>query len=238
MARAKILVVDDDTALLRALRVGLAASGFEVVIAHNGKEGIAQAVRHSPDVVVLDLGLPDIDGMEVCRRIRAWSNVPIIVLSAAGEEQRKVRALDAGADDYVTKPFGMAELAARVRTALRRAAAGTTPLPEGATIALGRLEVDLVHREVRLNGRLVHLTSREFDLLCYLVRHRGKTCTHQMLLGAVWGPGYGAEPQYLHVYVNRLRRKLDDVDGTLIRTARGIGYALSAGGPPGEQADD
>ncbi|HUC38191.1 MAG TPA: response regulator transcription factor [Acidimicrobiales bacterium] len=228
---AKVLVVDDDPSLLRALRLGLRASGHEVVVAINGEQGISQAALVSPDVVVLDLGLPDVDGLTVCRRIRQWSEVPIVVLSATDTETRKVAALDGGADDYVTKPFGMAELEARIRTAIRHR---TADVPEGADrlpsrVTVGPLELDMIHHEARLDGANLELTSKEFDVLAYLALHAGKTCTHQMILVAVWGAAYSSEAQYLHAYVHRLRQKLRDPKGELLRTAPGIGYSLSTG---------
>jgi two-component system KDP operon response regulator KdpE len=223
---AKVLVVDDDPSLLRAIRVGLRARGHEVVTAVNGEQGISQTALTSPDVVVLDLGLPDIDGLTVCRRIRQWSEVPIVVLSATSIEDRKVSALDGGADDYVTKPFGMAELEARIRTAIRhRKTDPAEQVPE--TLALGSLQLDLVHHEAHLEGTHLDLTAKEFEVLSYLARHAGRTCTHQMILLAVWGTGYGGEAQYLHAYVHRLRQKLNDPSGTLIRTAPGVGYSLN-----------
>jgi two-component system KDP operon response regulator KdpE len=223
---AKILVIDDDPSLLRALRVGLKAGGHEVVAAADGEHGITQTALTAPDVVVLDLGLPDLDGLAVCRRIREWSEVPIIILSASGSEDRKVAALNGGADDYVTKPFGMAELEARIRTAIRH---GKPPTEGGgpSTLTVGSLQLDLVHHQVQRNGTPVDLTSKEFDVLSYLARHAGRTCTHQMILSAVWGTGYGKEAQYLHAYVHRLRQKLDDGSDTVIRTAPGVGYSLS-----------
>jgi two-component system KDP operon response regulator KdpE len=225
---AKVLVIDDDPSLLRALRLGLRAGGHEVVTALNGEQGLTQTASTSPDVVVLDLGLPDIDGLTVCRRIREWSDVPIVVLSATGTEQRKVVALDGGADDYVTKPFGMAELEARIRAAIRHRRSDPGE-PQPASLSLGRLELDLVHHEARLDGAAVDLTAKEFEVLSFLARHAGKTCTHQMILVAVWGASYGREAQYLHAYVHRLRHKLGDPDGELIRTAPGIGYSLAEG---------
>jgi len=223
---AKILVIDDDPSLLRALRVGLKAGGHEVVAAADGEHGITQTALTSPDVVVLDLGLPDLDGLAVCRRIREWSEVPIIILSASGSEDRKVAALNGGADDYVTKPFGMAELEARIRTAIRHGKLAADE--EGpSTLTVGSLHLDLVHHQVQRNGTPVDLTSKEFDVLSYLARHAGRTCTHQMILSAVWGTGYGKEAQYLHAYVHRLRQKLDDGSDTVIRTAPGVGYSLS-----------
>jgi two-component system, OmpR family, KDP operon response regulator KdpE len=223
---AKVLVVDDDPSLLRALRLGLAARGHEVITAVNGGQGISQAALASPDVIVLDLGLPDIDGLTVCKRIRQTSDVPILVLSATGTEDRKVAALDGGADDYVTKPFGMAELEARIRTAIRH----HNPEPAEpvlAALSLGPLELDLIHHEALLDGNNLQLTSKEFEVLSFLGRHAGRTCTHQMILLAVWGEHYIREPQYLHAYVHRLRQKLNDPSGTLICTAPGVGYTLS-----------
>ena len=223
---ARILLVDDDAALLRALRIALSARGHVVVLARTGTEGVDQASLTDPDVVVLDLGLPDIDGVEVCRRIRQWSQVPVIVLSAAGNEERKVAALDSGADDYVTKPFGMPELEARLRAALRRSAAAREPAVP-AVLQVGRLGVDLVHHMAEVDGTPLELTGREFDLLAYLARHAGKICTHQMILRDVWGQGYTSEAHYLRVYAHRLRRKLGDA-GSMLRTQPGVGYQLLA----------
>lgn len=173
--------------------------------------------------MVLDLGLPDIDGLDVAHRIRQWSDVPIIVLSATGLEDRKVAALDGGADDYVTKPFGMAELEARIRAAVRHrqpeAPAAAEPL------VLGDLALDVVHHEARLRGQPLELTAKEFDLLVFLARHAGKVCTHQMIVGNVWGDD-GADTENLRAYVYRLRRKLGDPNGRLLRTSPGIGYSL------------
>jgi two-component system, OmpR family, KDP operon response regulator KdpE len=222
---ATVLAVDDDQALLRVLRIGLSALGHDVLVASTGEQGISQAAVGSPDIVVLDLGLPDIDGMEVCRRIRQWSEVPIIVLSADGTEDRKIASLDGGADDYMTKPFGMGELEARVRVALRhRGAEGGDEDPKD--IVVGPLELDLVHHEARMGRTPVELTTREFALLVFLARNAGKICTHRMILQAVWGPHYGTETQYLRVYVYRLRRKLGDEKGELLRTHPGVGYQL------------
>jgi two-component system, OmpR family, KDP operon response regulator KdpE len=226
---AKVLVVDDEPTLLRAIRVGLCALGHEVVTAVNGEQGISQTALASPDVVILDLGLPDIDGLTVCRRIRQWSEVPILVLSATGIEERKVAALDGGADDYVTKPFGMAELEARIRTAIRhRKTDPTEQTPE--TLTLGPLRLDFVHHEAHLEGIRLELTAKEFEVLSFLARHAGLTCTHQIILSSVWGAAYVDEAQYLHAYVHRLRQKLNDPSGTLIRTAPGVGYSLAASG--------
>jgi two-component system KDP operon response regulator KdpE len=223
----KVLVVDDDPSLVKALRIGLTARGDDVVTAHTGTDAIAQVALVHPDLVVLDLGLPDLDGLEVCRRIREFSDVPVVVLSAFGDERRKVEALDGGADDFITKPFGMAELEARLRVAVRHAAARTAHGPESsAPLVVGDLEVDVVHHMASLGGNTLTLTGREFDLLAYLARHAGKVCTHHMILKDVWGPGYGAESNYVRVYAHRLRKKLGDDDGHILRTIPGIGYQL------------
>jgi two-component system KDP operon response regulator KdpE len=228
---AKVLVIDDDRSLLRALRLGLKASGHEVITAETGEGGITQTALHSPDVVILDIGLPDMDGAVVCERLREWSDVPIIILSATGTENRKIASLNSGANDYVTKPFSMGELEARIRVAVRHRLTDTDEALE-VTITCGALEVDLVHREATFQGTRVNLTSREFEVLAFLTRHAGRTCTHQMILGAVWGVGYGDEAQYVHAYVHRLRQKLHDESGKLIRTVPGIGYYIENGDDP------
>lgn len=190
----------------------------------------------------MDLGLPDRDGVEVCRAIRTWSEVPIIVLSAHGAEERKVSALESGADDFVTKPFGMGELEARLRVALRHRRAQVEPEPSVLTV--GPLRLDLARRAASMDGRAVGLTAREFDLLAYLARYAGKVLTHHLILEHVWGPGYGDEVQYLWVYANRLRRKLGDEAGRLLRTIPGTGYQLAedsegdGGRPEGEVAPE
>ena len=222
---ARVLVIDDDRALLQALRVGLSARGHEVFVAISAEEGLSKVALVDPEVVVLDLGLPDLDGLEVLHRVRQWSEVPVIVLSATGLESRKVAALDGGANDYVTKPFGMAELEARIRSAIRVHHKGSGD--DDDQLVVGPLALDLVHHEARLEGKPVELTAKEFDLLAYLARHAGKVCTHQMILEHVWGDSYGTEAEYLRVYIYRLRRKLGDTDGTLIHTSTGIGYSLS-----------
>jgi two-component system KDP operon response regulator KdpE len=224
---ARVLVIDDDPSLLRALRVSLRAGGHEVVTAANGEQGIAQAARSSPEVIILDLGLPDVDGLNVCRQIRQWSEVPIIFLSASGSEDRKVAALNSGANDYVTKPFGMAELEARIRASSRvHRADAAEQMP--TELSIGTLDLDLVHHQVHLDGELVKLTSKEFEVLSFLARHVGRTCTHQMILNAVWGPGYGQESPYVRTYIHRLRIKLRDESAQLIETTPGIGYRLTA----------
>ncbi len=233
---ARLLIVDDEMPILRALSIGLKARGYEVVTARTAAEGLSQAALCEPDVIVLDLGLPDRDGVEVCRVIRGWSEVPIIVLSAHGSEQRKVAALDGGADDFVTKPFGMAELEARLRVALRRGGRTGAAGSESAVVSIGELVVDVAKREVTVGERSVTLTAREFDLLCYLARNAGKVLTHRVILEAVWGPGYGSEVHYLRVYANRLRHKLGDGGAVMLRTTPGVGYQLVADPTPGPAA--
>jgi two-component system, OmpR family, KDP operon response regulator KdpE len=224
---AKILVIDDEVALLRALGTGLRARGYELVTAETGEDGLIQAAQQEPDVVLLDLGLPDLDGVEVCKRLRKWTAVPVVVLSAHGTEARKVEALDSGADDFITKPFGMAELEARLRVALRhrRALAGS---PEEPVLEVGPLVIDMAGRTVRVAGHAVDLTPREFDLLAFLARNRGRVITHRVLLEEVWGEAYGTETQYLRVYVNHLRKKVeaDPAHPRLLRTSPGVGYQL------------
>ena len=233
----KVLVVDDDPSLLKALRIGLTARGDEVVLAHSGAEAVTQVALATPDLVILDLGLPDMDGIEVTRRIREFSEAPILVLSAYGDERRKVEALDAGADDFVTKPFGMAELEARLRVALRHRTTRHGRGDEAAqTLQVGDLQVDLVHHMARQNGAQLQLTAREFDLLAYLARHAGKVCTHHMILKDVWGPGYGLESNYVRVYTHRLRKKLGDDDGHVLKTVPGIGYQLVTDDHPSPSA--
>src|SRR5271155_323960 len=222
----RILVVDDDPALLKALRIGLTARGDDVLVARSGSEALTQVALAAPDLVILDLGLPDLDGLDVCRRVREFSDVPIVVLSAYGDERRKVEALDSGADDFVTKPFGMAELEARLRVALRHAAAGTDGSSKSASLDVGAPDIDRAHHRAPLGGEPLQLTGKEFELLAYLARHAGKVCTHHMILKDVWGPGYGVESNYVRVYSHRLRKKIGDEDGHVLKTVPGIGYQL------------
>jgi two-component system KDP operon response regulator KdpE len=225
-----VLVVDDQVSLLHALEQSLLECGYDVKVATTGGQALKRIEQHAADLVILDLGLPDVDGLEVCRRIREFSDVPIVVLSAYGDERRKVEALDNGADDFVTKPFGMAELEARLRVALRHASAGKGDGGEHPTmLVVGDLEIDLVHHMATLSGVQLELTAKEFELLAYLARHAGKVCTHHMILKDVWGPGYGEESNYVRVYTHRLRKKLGDEDGTLLHTLPGVGYQLLAG---------
>jgi two-component system KDP operon response regulator KdpE len=229
---SKFLLVDDDPSLLKALRIGLTARGDEVLTAHSGAEALQQVALATPDLVILDLGLPDLDGIEVCRRIRTFSGVPIVVLSAYGDERRKVEALDSGADDFVTKPFGMAELEARLRVALRHGARHADGAEASPELDVGALHIDLVHHMATLDGDALQLTAKEFELLAYLARHAGKVCTHHMILKDVWGPGYGVESNYVRVYTHRLRKKLGDENGTMLKTVPGIGYQLIGEGAP------
>ncbi len=223
MSSARILVVDDESQILRALRTSLQAAGYEVEVAATAAEALSSAASHPPDGVILDLVLPDRSGIDVCRELRTWTNVPILVLSAVGDEHEKVAALDAGADDYVTKPFGVDELLARLRAALRRVDAVTGPVVE-----LGGLVVDLERRLVTLRGEPVALTPTEFELLRLFVRNEGKLLTHPTILREVWGPRYGAESHYLHVYVSQLRRKIeaDPARPRFLLTEPGAGYRL------------
>ncbi|HEX9124453.1 MAG TPA: response regulator transcription factor [Actinomycetota bacterium] len=228
----RILVVDDEPQIRRALRTSLASHGYDVQTAGTGEEGVVGAAEGGPDLIFLDLGLPDLDGTEVIRRVRSFSDVPIIVLSVRDRQADKVAALDAGADDYVTKPFGMEELLARLRAQLRRA----QPEEAGpAVLRFDELEVDLARRLVTLEGEPLHLTKTEYALLEALVTNPGKLLTHQWLLQKVWGRGYAEESQYLRVYVRALRRKLGDAASAprLILTEPGVGYRWIAGPEPG-----
>jgi two-component system KDP operon response regulator KdpE len=220
--KPRILVVDDDQQLLRALRINLTARGYDVILAPDGATALAAAGRHPPDLVVVDLGLPDLDGVEVVEGLRGWSTVPVIVLSARDQEQSKVRALDAGADDYVTKPFGMDELLARVRAALRRGA----PAPQAPVVTTDAFTVDLATKRVTRDGTDVRLTPTEWHLLEVLVRNAGKLVPHKQLLQEVWGPRYESETNYLRVYLAQLRAKLerDPSRPRHLVTEPGIGY--------------
>jgi two-component system KDP operon response regulator KdpE len=220
---ARVLVVDDEAPLRRALTANLTARGYDVDAVSSGEEALASAARHHPEVVILDLGLPGIDGIEVVRGLRGWSRVPIVVLSARDNEAAKVAALDAGADDYVTKPFGMDELLARVRSALRRAA----PAAEEALLTTDAFTVDLTERVVTLaDGAPVHLTPTEWHVLEVLVRNAGKLVTQRQLLRDVWGPQYETETNYLRLYLAQLRRKLepDPSQPRYLLTEPGVGY--------------
>ncbi len=221
-ANPRVLVVDDEPQLQRALTTNLKARGYDVDNASTGERALELAARHHPDAVILDLGLPGIDGIDVVRGLRGWSRVPILVLSARGGEAAKVAALDAGADDYVTKPFGMDELLARLRAALRR----MTPAEEEATVETADFSVDLANRQVRRGGEVVHLTPTEWHVLEVLVRHPGKLVSQRQLLKEVWGPAYETETNYLRLYLAQLRRKLEPEPGhpRYLITEPGMGY--------------
>ncbi|HMK08042.1 MAG TPA: response regulator transcription factor [Anaerolineales bacterium] len=219
-----ILVIDDEPQILRALRTILRERDFRVSTASRGEEGLALAAAEEPDLIVLDLSLPDIDGIEVCARLREWTQIPILVLSVRGAERDKVAALDKGADDYLTKPFGIEELLARIRVGLRHAshARGRPPV----IISSGPLVIDLSTRTVSRDGEAVRLTPTEYRLLAFLAGHAGRVLTHDTILANVWGDEYHGHTEYLRVYVRQLRRKLepDPEDPQLIQTEPGIGY--------------
>jgi len=223
--RPLVLVCDDETQILRALRVILRDAGYESLPAENGEEALdAAAVRH-PEAAIVDLVLPDMDGVEVCRKLREWSEIPIIVLSAVGDEEAKVRALAAGADDYVTKPFGPRELIARLQAVLRRVG----PERDDSVIRADGLEVDLGARVVRRDGQEVHLTPTEFDLPRMLARNRGRLVTYRELLVSVWGQAYAGDTQVLRAHVANLRRKIESSDGLrYIKTDPRVGYRFGA----------
>jgi Response regulators consisting of a CheY-like receiver domain and a winged-helix DNA-binding domain len=225
---ARILIVDDEVEILRALQRSLVAYGYDICTASNGEDALEAVARYRPDLILLDLGLPGISGLEICRQVREQSNLPIIVLSVKDTEHDKVLALDLGADDYVSKPFGLDEVLARIRVALRHTAqvqVGTEPI-----FIAGPLRVDFAQRSVQVAGKDVKLTPTEYDLLKALIKHSGKIMTRQMLLSQVWGTGYGTEAHYLHVYVGQLRHKIepDPAHPRFIRTISGVGYRFTA----------
>jgi two-component system, OmpR family, KDP operon response regulator KdpE len=218
------LVIDDELQIRRLLRVCLEANGYRVSEAATGKDGIAEAAQHPPDVVILDLGLPDMEGVAVLKRLREWSRVPVVVLSVRDREEDKIAALDNGADDYVTKPFSSGELLARLRVAQRHVA----PSSEATVFLSGQLEVDLAARVVKLKGKEVKLTATEYSLLRLFVQHAGKVLTHRQILREVWGPNYVEQTHYLRVYLAHLREKLEanPAQPELLITEPGIGYRL------------
>jgi two-component system KDP operon response regulator KdpE len=226
--RPKVLVCDDETQILRALRVILRDAGYEALPASTGEEALDVAAVSHPEAAIVDLVLPDIDGVELCRRLREWTLIPVIVLSAVGDEDAKVRALAAGADDYVTKPFGPRELIARLEANLRRTAPDEPP----PVLEVGELVIDLAARRVTRAGEEVHLTPTEFSLLAQLARNRGRLLTHRDLLLAVWGPGYGHDTQVLRAHIANLRRKIEPAGRaggpSYIRTDPGVGYRFAA----------
>jgi two-component system KDP operon response regulator KdpE len=221
----RVLVCDDEPQILRALRIVLRDAGFEVVTAQSAREALDAAALRAPDAAIVDLILPDGNGIDVCRSIREWSEMPILVLSAVGEEAEKIRALDAGADDYVTKPFAPGELIARLNAALRRAGPAEEP-----ALAIDGLEVDLAGRRVSRAGEEIHLTPKEFELLRVLARNRGRLLTHRMLLSEVWGHAYEEDTHTLRVHIANLRRKIepDPQAPRYIRTDPGVGYRFAA----------
>jgi two-component system KDP operon response regulator KdpE len=224
-----VLVIEDEPQMRRFLHAALESHNFRPVEATTAREGIAQATGRNPDVILLDLGLPDADGIDLTRQIREWSGTPIIVISARGKEQDKIAALDAGADDYLTKPFGIGELMARLRVALRHAAQPVDG-PGDPIFAVGELRVDLLRRQVFVRGNEVHLTPTEYKLLTLLVRHAGKVLTHRHLLKEVWGPNAVEHAHYVRVYMTQLRRKLeaDAARPRYLLTEPGVGYRLQA----------
>jgi two-component system KDP operon response regulator KdpE len=227
--KRRILVVDDETQITRVLRTSLSAHGYSIRSAGDGDEALRVMKEWIPDLVITDLGMPNMTGLELCRHIRANSQLPIIVLSVREQERMKIEALDAGADDYVTKPFSMNELLARVRAALRRTSTPASASPQ--VIEAGDFHVDLETRSVRVQGREVRLTPKEFDLLVYLARHAGKVITHRALLAAVWGDNSMEQPEYLRVFVGHLRKKLEPEGSPprYIITEPWIGYRFEPG---------
>jgi two-component system KDP operon response regulator KdpE len=226
MSEGRILIVDDEPQIQRFLKPALTAAGYDPLEARTGAEAERLAATAAPDLMILDLGLPDRDGKDVIRSLRGWSKVPIVVLSARDQEAEKIEALDLGADDYVEKPFGIGELLARVRTALRRR--------DPAAVASSRFEanglaIDFARRLVARDGEPVHLTPKEYDLLCHMARHAGLVMTHRQLLGAVWGPAHIEDVQYLRVFIGQLRGKIesDPAQPVLIRTEPGVGYRFA-----------
>jgi two-component system KDP operon response regulator KdpE len=226
-AATTLVVIEDDPQIRRFLRSGLSAQPMRIFEAETGKDGLTEAAMRKPDLVILDLGLPDLDGVDVVTQLREWYSGPIVVLSARSSEQEKIKALDAGADDYLTKPFGVGELLARIRAALRRSARDTGVAAETA-FEFGDVRVDLAARRVTRDGADVHLTPIEYRLLATLIRHAGKVCTHRQLLAEVWGPSHIEQGHYLRIYMAQLRHKLeaDPTNPRFLRTELGVGYRL------------
>jgi two-component system, OmpR family, KDP operon response regulator KdpE len=230
----RVLVVDDEPPIVRAVAANLRVRGYEVLTAASGESALAAVEAHEPDCVVLDLGLPGVGGLEVLRRLRTWTEVPVVVLTAIDSERDKVTALDLGADDYVTKPFGVAELMARIRVALRHARGATADRPR--VVQAGELSVDLDAKLVTRDGAAVRLTPIEYRLLETLATNAGRLCTHRFLLERVWGPGYGDESHYLRVYMANLRKKLDDPSAPqVLLTEPGMGYRFVVPEPRGSR---
>ena len=225
----RILVVDDEAQIQRFLKIALEGSGYEVLQAENGKQALENASLQTPDLMLLDLGLPDIGGLEVLRRLREWTRIPVIILSVHEQERDKVGALDHGADDYLTKPFGVQELLARIRVALRHSAERNGQTEAATLFQLGDVRVDLPSRQVWKHEQTVKLTKTEFKLLALLIQHAGKVLTHRQILREIWGAEYTGETHYLQVYISQLRRKLeaDPAQPQMILTESGVGYRLS-----------
>lgn len=227
MTLARILVVDDEPQIQRFLKPALSAAGYDVVEAATGAEALKAVATLAPDLIVLDLGLPDMDGKEIIASLRGWSELPIVILSARDRESEKIAALDLGADDYVEKPFGIGELTARIRNALRRRSQNEVQPP---LIQADGLRIDTVHRLVSRGDETIHLTPKEYDLLTLLARHAGRVVTHRTLLTSVWGPAHGEDLHYLRVFIGQLRQKIerDPTHPSIVRTEPGVGYRLLA----------
>jgi len=225
---ATIIVIEDEAQIRRFLRTTLASEGYQVIEAETGKQGLTEAATRKPDLIILDLGLPDMDGIEVIKELRAWSSVPIVILSARSQESDKISALDAGADDYLVKPFGAGELLARIRVALRHVSATANGAEEGV-FSVDELTVDMIHRKVTVSGVEVHLTQIEYRLLTVLINHSGKVLTHHFLLKEVWGPNYVERAHYLRIYMGNLRHKLEKEPARprFLLTEVGVGYRLA-----------
>jgi two-component system, OmpR family, KDP operon response regulator KdpE len=225
---AAIIVIEDEAQIRRFLRTTLASEGYKVIEAETGKQGLIEAATCKPDLIILDLGLPDMDGVEVVKGVRAWSSVPVIILSARAQESDKISALDAGADDYLVKPFGVGEMLARIRVALRHVSSTANVEDEGV-FSVGELKVDMIHRKVTVSGTEVHLTPIEYRLLTVLIKHAGKVLTHHLLLKEVWGPNYVERAHYLRIYMGTLRHKLekDPARPRFLLTEVGVGYRLA-----------
>lgn len=228
-SQPRILVIEDDPAIRRFLNVSLSSHDYQVTDAKTGKEGLMQAIQQPPDVIILDLGLPDIEGIEVIRQLRDWSSIPIIIVSARGQEKDKVLALDAGADDYVTKPFGISELLARLRVAMRHSTMIKSDTSADSLFIVGDLKVDLALRRVFVKDKEIHLTPLEYRLLATLVKHAGKVLTHQFLLKEIWGPSDVDQTHYLRIFMANLRRKIecDPAQPRYLLTEQAVGYRLT-----------
>lgn len=224
---ATIILVEDEAQIRRFLRTSLTAESYQVIEAETGKQGLIEAATRKPDLIILDLGLPDMDGVEVVRDLRTWSSVPIVILSARSQESDKISALDAGADDYLVKPFGIGELLARIRVALRHMSSKTDE--DEGVFSVDELQVDMIHRKVKVRGTEVHLTPIEYRLLSVLIKYAGKVLTHQFLLKEVWGPNHVERAHYLRIYMGTLRHKLeaDPAQPRFLLTEVGVGYRLA-----------